>query len=102
LWDHQRDYIFAKDRVFNAENLRQVVYSFPDTSPYDISASESAYALDEQRGRVATRQSVYSLQDFNPIAAVDHADAVQYFFDKHGRLRSLLTSQNRLACQTFQ
>jgi hypothetical protein len=101
LWDHERSYIFAKDRVFNAENLQQVVYSFPDASPNDIAASESAYALDEKRGRVATRNNVYSLDNFNSIAAVDHPDAAQYFFDKHGRLRQLLTGQNRLACQTL-
>jgi hypothetical protein len=102
LWDHDRKLIFSKNRIFNAENLTNVVFSF--LNPNDdifTGAVENAYALDAARGRFATRQNIYSDDTFRSIAATSQPTANQYFFDANGALRMLMTANNRLECQVL-
>ncbi len=100
LWDHDRKLIFSKNRIFNAENLTNLVFSFLDPSDSVFTgAVENAYALDAARGRFATRQNIYSADTFRSIAATGQSTANQYFFDANGALRMLMTANNRLECQ---
>lgn len=100
LWDHSRDWIFAKNRVLDAKNLSKVVFTFTDSGDTSSSAFHNAYALNPTSGRVVSRYDVFGLDDFKSRGKVTSGAANDFFFAKDGRLRALVTSSNQLTCQT--
>jgi hypothetical protein len=102
LWDPGRNLIFSKNRVFEADNLAHVVFTFADPNDSIFSgAVQNSYALDTVHGRFATRRNVYAEDTLNEVAANAQSTANQYFFDSAGSLRALVTATNRLECQTL-
>jgi hypothetical protein len=76
LLDEARGLVIAKNRVFDANDLRRLVDSIPN--------APAAYALDPTRGRVATKDYIYEVDRFDVISQTMVAGAEQVFFDASG------------------
>ncbi len=101
LWDHTRNLIFAKNRVFDANNLATVDYTFANAADMSLESYENAYAMDAASGLLVTRHHVFSTDTFLSLGTVTDSSAVQYFVSADGVLRALTTSPNLLDCQTL-
>jgi hypothetical protein len=102
LWDHIRNLIFAKNRVFDAKNLANVMYTFSNAADASLTgAYQNAYAIDPARGRMATRHDIFSVDTFMSVGSVTESSATQYFVSADGKLRTLLTGSSQLTCQTI-
>ncbi len=63
---------------------------------------EVAYALDAAAGLLATKNFVYELTRFDPVAATVVPAADQLFFDNAGTLWMLSTAQETLSAQIIR
>jgi hypothetical protein len=100
LWDVTRSYILAKNRIFDANDLSTVIYTF--TSPSDATSSmdyQNAYAFDPQSGWLTTRHNAFSLDTFASQATVTESAALQYFVSADGNLQALTASPSQIVCQ---
>jgi hypothetical protein len=96
LLDETRGLIFSKNKIFDAQNLERLIYSLP--AYYDVfdGATETVYALDAERGRIATRGYVYELGRYDVIASTVVPNATQQFFASDGALWTLSVSKGAL------
>jgi hypothetical protein len=56
-----------RDKIFDATNLTRVVYSLPSTVDTFDGAGENAFALDTERGLMATKNYVYELERYEIV-----------------------------------
>ena len=99
LLDESRGYVFVKDKIFDASNLTNVIYTLPGDYSTLNGPQEVAYALDAAGGFLATKNFVYELTRFDPIAATIVPSPDQLFFDDAGMLWMLSTAQATLSAQ---
>lgn len=99
LLDETRGLIFSKNRVFGTSDLTTLLYTLPGGGESYDGSRENAYALDAERGHLATKDFVYNLDGYEPIAmtAVENPD--QLFFGADGTLWFLSVSQGALLQQ---
>lgn len=85
--------------MFDILNLAKVTYTLP--SPVDTfeGAAENAYALDVQRGRLATKNYVYDLARYDIVAPTLVPAADPLFFDASGLLWFLSVPNGALEAQ---
>ena len=84
LLDETRGLVFVKNKVFDILNLAKVVYSLPSTFDTFDGAGENAYALDAERGWLATKNYVYDLARYDIVTPTIMPAADQLFFDASG------------------
>jgi len=101
LLDETRGLVFAKNHIFDAENLTRVEYTLPGAVDTFYGAQENAFALDAQRGLLATRNHVYELDRYSVVADTLADDAEQMFFDRDGLLWYLQLSLGALESQAI-
>ena len=99
LLDESRGYVFVKDKVFDASHLTNVVYTLPGDYSTLNGPQEVAYALNAVGGYLATKNFVYELTRFDPIAATIVPSSDQLFFDRAGKLWMLSTARATLSAQ---
>jgi hypothetical protein len=99
LLDETRGLVFSKNKIFDATNLTKVVYSLPSSFDVFNGAAENVYALDVERGRIATKNYVYDLVRYEIIAPTLVSYADQLFFDASGGLWFLSISKGQLVRQ---
>jgi hypothetical protein len=99
LLDESRGLVFVKNKVFDVLNLTKVVYSLPSSFDTFDGAAENAYALDVQRGRLATKNYVYDLARYDIVTPTIVPTADQLFFDASGVLWFLSVSNGALEAQ---
>jgi hypothetical protein len=102
LLDETRNLVFAKNKVFNALDLTQVVYTLPSYFDAFDGATENAYALDPRRGLLSTKEYVYELDRYEVVEPTLNPDADQLFFDARGRLWFLSLSRSVLDAQVVR
>ena len=89
----------VKNKVFDILNLARLVYSLPSTFDTFSGAAENAYALDAQRGRLATKDYVYDLVRYDIVTPTIMSRADQMFFDASGLLWFLSVPDGALKAQ---
>ena len=99
LLDETRGLVFVKNKVFDILNLARLVYSLPSTFDTFSGAAENAYALDAQRGRLATKNYVYDLVRYDIVTPTIMSRADQMFFDASGVLWFLSVPDGALKAQ---
>ena len=99
LLDESRGYVFVKDKVFDASRLGNVTYTLPGNYDTLGGPQEVAYALNASDGFFATKNFVYELGRFDPVAATLVPSSDQLFFDNAGKLWMLSTAQATLTAQ---
>ena len=93
--------MFVKNKVFDLLNLARVTYTLPSSFDTFDGAGENAYALDVQRGRLATKNYVYDLARYDIVAPTLQPAADQLFFDASGLLWFLSVPDGALEAQAF-
>jgi len=101
LLDETRGLVFVKNKVFDLLNLARVTYTLPSSFDTFDGAGENAYALDVQRGRLATKNYVYDLARYDIVAPTLQPAADQLFFDASGLLWFLSVPDGALEAQAF-
>jgi hypothetical protein len=99
LLDESRGYVFVKDKVFDASNLAKVIYTLPGNYNTLSGPQEVAYALNASGGFLASKNFVYELSRFDPVAATIVPSSDHLFFDNAGKLWMLSTAQATLSAQ---
>ena len=99
LLDESRGYVFVKDKVFDASHLTNVTYTLPGNFDTLSGPQEVAYALNASGGFLATKNFVYELSRFDPVAATIVPASDQLFFDSAGKLWMLSTAHATLTAQ---
>ena len=80
-----------------------LLYTLPGTSYSPLSGPEEvASALDAANGLMATKNFVYELARFDPVAATIIPGADQLFFDNAGTLWMLSTAKATLSAQIIR
>jgi streptogramin lyase len=102
LLDERRNLLIAKTTLFDAQNLAKRVYTLPDLGLQGFGIKESAYALETQRGWVATRHYVYELEQYKVVSRTATAAADQMFFDRDGQLWFLNVAERSLRAQAIK
>lgn len=103
LLDESRGYVFVMDKIFDATDLTTLLYTLPGTSYSPLSGPEEvASALDAANGLMATKNFVYELARFDPVAATIIPGADQLFFDNAGTLWMLSTAKATLSAQIIR
>lgn len=101
LLDETRGLAFVKNKVFDILNLAKVTYTLPSSFDTFDGAGENAYALDVQRGRLATKNYVYDLARYDIVAPTLRPAADQLFFDASGLLWFLSVPNGSLEAQAI-
>ena len=99
LLDEGRGFVFSKNKIFDATNLTRLVYSLPSSFDTFDGAGENTYALDAERGFIATKNYVYELERYEIVAPTLVTGADQLFFDAGGGLWFLSVSRGTLVRQ---
>lgn len=86
LLDEKRKLLIVKSTVFDAQALSKRLYTLPSFGGVVNSFREFSYAVDSERGWVATRRYVYELDHHAVVSRTASAAADQMFFDRDGRL----------------
>jgi len=102
LFDETRGLVFVKNKIFDATDLSNVLYTLPGSFDAFAGASENAYALAPAQGLLATKNYVYELSRYDAIAATLVPSADQIFFDDTGLLWFLSVSDGTLKAQKLQ
>jgi hypothetical protein len=102
LLDESRGLVFVRNRVFNATNLANVVYTLPSLNDVLDGLTENVYALDATRGLLATKNFIFELGGYTVVAATLKPPADQLFFDKAGTLWTLTITESALKAQIIR
>jgi hypothetical protein len=102
LLDEGRGLIFSKNKIFDATNLTRVVYSLPSAVDTFDGAGENAFALDSERGLMATKNYVYELERYEIVVPTFEPNADQLFFDASGGLWFLSVADGVLRRQLIE
>jgi hypothetical protein len=86
--DETRNLAINKHFIFNSLNLKQTVYSFD--------ADALFYAADLNKGYIATKDSVYSLDTYSPVTSLSLKDRDGLFFDNQDDLYILDNSRSMI------
>jgi streptogramin lyase len=88
--------------IFDATNLTRVVYSLPSAVDTFDGAGENAFALDTERGLMATKNYVYELERYEIVVPTLETNADQLFFDASGGLWFLSVAEGELVRQLIE
>jgi hypothetical protein len=93
LLDETRKIVFAKNKIFDATDLKKVIHTLPGSYNVSGGAAENAYALDSTCGLVATRNYVYELDRYEILTHTLNSGADEMFFDSNGSLWFVVGSE---------
>ncbi len=99
LLDEGRGLIFNKSKILDWTNLEKLIYTLPGGFDSFDGAEENAYALSPENGLLSTKNFIYELVFYDPIAETLDPTANQLFFDASGKLWYLSVPKGTLESQ---